>query len=86
MELLEEVAPLPALAVAVKPSSTVLRAISRPERREPNLGISHQVRFKNRSSKRKGSIELLANPPIGTDEYFSLTLNGIRILKIGFSQ
>ncbi|MFS6827186.1 hypothetical protein AAF143_09485 [Cyanobium sp. ATX-6F1] len=27
-------APLPALAVAAKPSSAVLRAISRPERRE----------------------------------------------------
>ena len=84
MELAEEVAPLPALAVAVKPSSSVLRAISRPERREPSRDISHHVRFENRSSKRKGSIELLANPPIGTDEYFSLTLNGIRISKNRF--
>ena len=42
MELPEVVPPLPALAVAVKPSSTVLRAISRPERREPNQGISFQ--------------------------------------------
>jgi hypothetical protein len=42
VELLEELTPLPALAVAVKPRSTVLRAISRPERREPNRGISFQ--------------------------------------------
>ena len=43
MELPEAVvAPLTALAVAVKPSSTVLRAISRPERREPYRGISFQ--------------------------------------------